>query len=182
MTATSLGGMGIMSVTLRLETDDETQCPYRFVHSDSGRLAEFCTGADEAMVDVGGPLIGYLQQELSLDLRPLALVAEDDLELEHFAVAAECAADAERIWREHLVRNEAAWQPPEGLATCVRAVVRALLASPGLLDHLRPRPGLPAAVVEYYAGGGLGDDLSDLLLMADWTEACGVRWVRLVAQ
>ena len=90
--------------------------------------------------------------------------------------------DAERMWREHLVRNEAAWQPPEGLATCVRAVVRVLLASPGFFGHLRPRPGLPAAVVEYYTGGGLCDDLADLLVMADWAEACGVRWVRLVAQ
>ena len=182
MTATSLGGMGIMSVTLRLETDDGTQCPYRFVHSDSGRLAEFCTGADESMVDVGEPLVVGLERTLGLDLRPLTLVAEGDLELEHFAVVAECTADAERIWREHLVRNEAAWQPPEGLATCVRAVVRALLASPGLFGQLRPQPGLPAAVVEYYTGGGLCDDLADLLLMADWAEACGARWVRLVAQ
>ena len=172
--------MGIMSATLGLEADDRTPCPYRFMHSDSRRLAEFCTGADEAMVDAGEPVLVYLERTLGLDVRPLQLVAEDDLELEHFAVVAATAGDAERLWREHLLRNEAAWQPPEELATCVRRLVRTLVDHPRLLDGLRPHPGLPAAVVDYYGGGGLRDDLVDLLLMADWAETCGVRRVRLV--
>ena len=173
--------MGIMSVTLRLEADDGTPSPYRFVHSDSRRLAEFCTGADEAVVDAGEPVIMRLERTLGLDLRPLRLVAEDDMELEQFAVVAESAADAERLWRDHLVRSEAAWQPPHELATCVRSLVRALLADPHLFDGLRPRSGLPESSMTYYIDGGLRDDLSDLLLMADWAETFGVRRLRLVA-
>ena len=174
--------MHIMSVTLELEADDGTPCPYRFVHSDARRLAEFCTGADEAMLDAGEPIVAHLERLLGLDLRPLRRVADQDLELEHFAVVARDSTDAERLWREHLVRNEAAWQPPEELADCVRGLVRALVGRPRLFDQLRPRRGLPDAVVDYYTAGGLCDDLADLLLMADWAEACGVRRVRLVAR
>ena len=173
--------MGIISVTLRLEADDGVPSPYRFVHSDSRRLAEFCTGADEAVVDAGEPVIMRLERSLGLDLSPLRLVAEDDMELEQFAVVAASADEAERLWREHLVRSEAAWQPPDELATCVRNLVRALLSERHLFDGLRPRPGLPESTMAYYVGSGLRDDLTDLLLMADWAETFGIRRVRLVA-
>ena len=173
--------MRIVSVTLRLETDDGSQCPYRFIHSDSRRLAEFCTGADEASVDAGEPVAARLERRLGLDLGPLKLVAEDDMELEQFAVVADSAGEAERLWHEHLLRSEAAWQPPDTLADCVRALVRALAARPRLFADLRPRAGLPGTVADYYADGGLRADLMDLLVMADWAEACGVRRVRLVA-
>ena len=179
-----MGGMGdmrIMSVTLRLDADDGTPCPYRFIHSDTRRLAEFCTGADEAIVDAGEPVIARLERQLGLDLRPLTLVAEEDMELEQFTVVAASANDAERLWREHLLRAEAAWQPPEELAVCVRSLVRALTTHPRLFDSLRLRLGLPGGAADYYVDGGLCDDLADLLLMADWADACGVRRVRLVA-
>jgi hypothetical protein len=104
------------------------------------------------------------------------------MELEEFAVVARSAADAERLWREHLLRAEAAWQPPGELAACIRALVRALDARPDVLTGLRPRSGVSAAVARYYSHGGLRDDLVDLLLMADWAEVRGVRYVRLVAR
>ena len=174
--------MQIISVTLRLEADDGTTCPYRFVHSDSRRLAEFCTGADEAVVDAGEPLVARLERVFGLDPQPLKLVAEDDLELVQFTVVARTADVAERLWRGHLLRNEAAWQPPDQLATCLRRLIRRPVVRPRLFAGLGPRPGLPDAAVDYYASGGLREDLCDLLLMADWADACGVRRVRLVAQ